>query len=142
MPQGRQLAAFFTNQMITVIQQHMTNEAAIMMEDNLTQVWNERDPALRLQAIGRLYTGDASLYHVGEQVSGPDAINNSVSATQKMLPEHFVFTRLKPVVINNDIGRLIWGAGPAGQSPVATGMDVAQFENGRIKSLYVFLDKE
>jgi hypothetical protein len=47
---------------------------------------------------------------------------------------------MKPVIINNSIGRLIWGAGPAGQPPVATGMDIVHFENGKIRSLYVFLD--
>jgi hypothetical protein len=119
----------------------MTDEAAIMMEDNLNQVWNERDPALRLKAIERIYSMTANLYHVGDQVTGFDAINNSVSTTQKILPSNFVFTKLKPVIINNSIGRLIWGAGPEGQSPVATGMDIAHFENGKIKSLYVFLDK-
>jgi hypothetical protein len=45
------------------------------------------------------------------------------------------------VIINNSIGRLIWEAGTEGQSPVATGMDIAHFEHGKIKSLYVFLDK-
>jgi hypothetical protein len=48
--------------------------------------------------------------------------------------------RLKPVIINNGIGRLVWGVGPKGKPPVATGMDIAVFENGKIKSLYVFLD--
>jgi hypothetical protein len=118
----------------------MTNEEAITMENNLNQVWNERDPALRLKAIERIYSTTANLYHVGDQVTGFDAINNSVSATQKILPSNFVFTKLKPVIINNSIGRLIWGAGPEGQFPVATGMDIAHFENGKIGSLYVFLD--
>lgn len=118
----------------------MTDEAAIMMEDNLNQVWNERDPNTRLKAIESIYSTTANLYHVGDQVTGFEAINNSVSATQKILPSNFVFTKLKPVIINNNIGRLIWGAGPAGQLPVATGMDIAHFENGKIKSLYVFLD--
>jgi hypothetical protein len=119
----------------------MAEEAAIMMEDNLNQVWNERDPGIRLKAIERIYNTTASLYHVGDQVTGLDAINNSVSATQRMLPSNFVFTKLKPVIINNNIGRLIWGAGPEDQPSVATGMDIAHFENGKIKSLYVFLDK-
>lgn len=118
----------------------MTDEAAIIMEDNLNQVWNERDPSLRLKAIERIYSTSATLNHVGDQVTGFDAINISVSATQKILPAGFVFTKLKPVIINNSIGRLIWGAGPEGQPPVATGMDIAHFENGKIKSLYVFLD--
>jgi len=96
----------------------MTNQESIMMEDNLNQVWNERDPELRLKAIHKIYSATATLNHVGDQVSGFDAINTSVSATQKALPPNFVFSRLKPVIINNSIGRLIWGAGPIGESPV------------------------
>lgn len=118
----------------------MTNEATQMMEDNLNQVWNERNASIRLKSIERIYTTEANLYHVGDKVTGLDAINNSVTATLKHLPADFVFTRLKPVIINNNIGRLIWGAGPKGEPPVATGMDIAHFENGKIKSLYVFLD--
>lgn len=118
----------------------MTNEAVQMMEDNLNRVWNERDPGARWKAIERIYNPAANLYHVGDQVTGIDAINNSVTATLRNLPPNFVFTKLKPVIINNNIGRLIWGAGPKGQPPVATGMDIAHFEKGKIKSLYVFLD--
>lgn len=118
----------------------MNSDAAQMMEDNLNQVWNERNADTRLKAIQRIYSTTANLYHVEDQVTGPDAINNSVTATQQHLPANFVFTKLKPVIINNSIGRLIWGAGPKGQPPAATGMDIAHFENGKIKSLYVFLD--
>lgn len=118
----------------------MTDEAALMMEDNLNRVWNERDPYARLKAIERIYTTEANLYHVGHQITGFDAINNSVTVTLKNLPPDFVFTKLKPVIINNGIGRLIWGAGPKGKPPTATGMDIAHFENGKIRSLYVFLD--
>jgi hypothetical protein len=113
----------------------MSKEAALMMENNLSQVWNERDSEARLKAIEKIYDTAANLYHVGDQVTGFDAINNSVTSTLKHLPAEFVFTKLKPVIINNSIGRLIWGAGPRGQSPVATGVDIAHFENGKIKSL-------
>jgi hypothetical protein len=88
----------------------------------------------------KIYTTGATLNHVGDQVTGHDSINSSVTATLKNLPPDFVFTRLKPVIINNSIGRLIWGAGKEGHEPAATGMDIAHFENGKIKSLYVFLD--
>ncbi|CAG5073072.1 hypothetical protein DYBT9623_04597 [Dyadobacter sp. CECT 9623] len=118
----------------------MSKEAALMMENNLNQVWNERNPEARLKAIEKIYDPAANLYHVDDQVTGFDAINSSVTSTLKHLPAEFVFTKLKPVIINNNIGRLIWGAGPRGESPVATGMDIAHFENGKIKSLYVFLD--
>ncbi|MCC8407497.1 hypothetical protein LJ707_01050 [Mucilaginibacter sp. UR6-1] len=118
----------------------MTNNEARIMEENLERVWNERDPATRLKAIEKIYSPTATLNHVGDRVTGADAINESVSITQKILPSNFVFTKLKPVIINNDIGRLVWGAGPSGQAPISTGMDVARFENDVITSLYVFLD--
>jgi hypothetical protein len=118
----------------------MNNELSRIMENNLDRVWNERDPAARRRAIEELYTELATLNHVEDQVSGFDAIDQSVAITQKVLPANFVFTKLGPVIINNGIGRLVWGAGPAGQSPVATGMDIVQFREGRIGALYVFLD--
>jgi hypothetical protein len=102
----------------------MSYELSRIMEDNLEQVWNEKDPAVRLKAIEKIYSGSATLNHVEDEVTGFDAINESVSTTQKVLPSNFVFTRLSPVIINNGIGRLVWGAGPVGQPPVATGMDI------------------
>lgn len=111
-----------------------------MMEDNLEQVWNERDPATRLKAIGRLYSPTATLYHIGDQVTGHGGINDSVTAVQQSLPADFRFTLLKPVLINHSIGRAIWGAGPQGKPAASTGMDVAHFEDGKIRALYVFLE--
>jgi hypothetical protein len=118
----------------------MENTLANLMEENLKQVWSERDEAIRIKAIENIYEKDAILYHVGHQTKGFDAINQSVSGVLSNMPANFVFTKLKPIIINNNIGRLIWGVGPEGQPPVATGMDLAHFENGKIKSLYVFLD--
>jgi len=118
----------------------MQNELAQMMEDNLQHVWSERDEVRRLKAIEKIYTNASILYHVGDKNEGMDAINKSVTAVLSNMPTNFVFTKLKPVIINNSIGRLIWGIGPEGQAPVVTGMDIAHFENGKIKSLYVFLD--
>jgi hypothetical protein len=119
----------------------MNNDLAQLMEDNLHHVWGERNADRRRKALEGIYAKDSTLFEVGEKISGYDAINDQVSNIVNSMPAAFVFTRLKPVVINNNIGRLIWGVGPKGQPPVTTGMDVAVFENGRIKSLYVFLEK-
>jgi hypothetical protein len=118
----------------------MDTAAIQLIEDNLNLVWNERDSAKRLKAIENIYAAGANLYHAGDVVTGIDAINESVSAVVRHLPPGFTFTLLKPVAINNSIARAIWGAGPDGQPPVTTGMDIAHLESGKIKSLYVFLD--
>jgi hypothetical protein len=118
----------------------MNDALAQLMEENLKKVWSERDTDRRIKAIDTIYAKDSGLYHVGHQTNGHEAINDSISSILNSMPKEFVFTRLKPVIINNNVGRLIWGVGPKDQPPVATGMDVAVFENGKIKSLYVFLD--
>lgn len=118
----------------------MNNDLSQLMEKNLQQVWSERNPDLRRSAIEGIYAKDSTFFEEGVKILGYDAINDKVSTTVNAMPPDFVFTRLKPVIINNNLGRLVWGVGPKGLPPVATGMDVAVFENGRIKSLYVFLD--
>jgi hypothetical protein len=119
----------------------MSADLVQLMEENLRQVWSERNSDRRRKALEGIYAKDSTLFEVGEKISGYDAINNQVSTIVNGMPTEFVFTRLNPVIINNNIGRLIWGVGPKDKPPVLTGMDVAVFENGRIKSLYVFLDK-
>ena len=40
--------------------------------------------------------------------------------------------------MNHDHGRLQWQFGPNGATPVVTGMDVAVFEQGKIRALIRF----
>ena len=120
----------------------MENELTNLLEKNLKQVWSERDEVRRMKTIESIYANGSILYHVGHKTEGLEAINKSATAVLSNMPPNFVFTKLKPIIINNNIGRAIWGVGPEGQAPVAAGMDIAYFENGKIKSLYVFLDSE
>lgn len=113
---------------------------ASLMEENLEKVWSERDDVIRLKVIEKLYGVDSGLFHVGHQTQGHQAINDSVTEVLKHMPEEFVFRLLQPVVINNNIGRLLWGIGPKGEPPVQTGMDIAIFQHDKIQALYVFLD--
>ena len=118
----------------------MNDLLAQLMEDNLNLVWSERDKAQRLIAIKSIYALGSGLYHVGHKDEGYECINESAECVISNMPADFVFTILKPIIVNNGIGRLIWGVGPKGKPPVATGMDIAHFEKDKIKSLYVFLD--
>jgi hypothetical protein len=112
-----------------------------LMEEHLTRVWSERNPVSRLKALDTLYAKDSILYEVGEIISGHEAINNKVSGIVGSIPPDFIFTMMKPIIINNNAGRLLWGLGPKGKTPVSTGTDIAIFENGKIKLLYVFIDE-
>jgi len=116
-----------------------TSRASIM-EKNLKEVWSEHDSSIRLKAIESLYAAESGLFHVNHQLTGHRAINDSVTTVLQQMPKDFVFSLLKPVIINNDVGKLVWGVGPVGKTPVQTGMDIVVFESNKIKSLYVFLD--
>ena len=112
------------------------------MVQHLNEIWNQRDETLRLEAIEKVYAKDIDLFEVGEKFSGYEEVNHKVSNTLNSLLPIFSITQLKPIVINNNVGKLDWGVGSAGAPPVATGTDIVIFENGKIKSLYVFLNEE
>jgi hypothetical protein len=120
----------------------MKNELAQLLEENLKQIWSERDEVRRMKAIENIYAKDYTVFEVNGNVTGYDALNSKVRNILNGIPPDFVFTRLKPIIINNYAGRMVWGLGPKDKPPVATGMDIVFFENGKIKSLYVFLDSE
>ena len=108
---------------------------------NLDQVMNERDPVKRRAAMESIYTADAAFFEVDEVATGYDAVHAIIQSVLEKIPAHFVFHATKPVMENHGVGRLSWGVGPVGGPDVVTGTDIALFREGRIQSLYVFLDR-
>ncbi len=112
-----------------------------LLEKNLYQVMNERDPAKRRAAVESIYTADAAFFEVDEVATGYDAVHAIIQSILEKMPPHFVFRVTVPAMENHNVGRMSWGVGPVGGPDVVTGTDVALFKDGRIQSLYVFLDK-
>lgn len=111
-----------------------------LMKANLTRVFGEHDPARRIEAIRELYNEDAELHEPHRSVRGHAAISDAVTELLEQLPRDFLFTAVRPGVGHHGVGRLPWTAGPP-RGPVAlTGTDVVHVSDGRIQSLYVFLD--
>ncbi|WP_200963936.1 nuclear transport factor 2 family protein [Acidovorax sp. Root219] len=111
-----------------------------LMQANLVRVFSESDAQRRLAAIKDIYAADAVLHEPHGSVTGPEAINLAVSSLLKNLPAHFRFAASGPAVGHHGVARLRWqGVQPDGITTV-TGTDVAQFQHGKIKTLFVFLD--
>ena len=73
-------------------------------------------------------------------VTGRAAINGAVKVLLSRLPPDISFTATGPADGHHGLGRLRWQAGPP-KGPVAvTGMYVAYFEDGLIRSLHVFIE--
>jgi hypothetical protein len=117
----------------------MSDKVAELMLRNLQDVFNERDAARRIAAVRSIYAKEAEFFEGNLCYRGHDAISAKVGALQTSFPNDFTFTATSEPSRIHDLGRLTWRVGPAAAPPVATGMDVAHFKNGRIQSLYVFL---
>lgn len=111
-----------------------------LMRANLARVFSERDAGQRMAAIRQLYAEDAVLYEPDASAKGHAAIDGAVSALLSSLPPDFAFTAIGPAIGHHGIGRLRWQAGPPNGPVAVTGMDIAHFQDGRIHSLYVFLE--
>lgn len=111
-----------------------------LMQGNLSRVFSERDAARRMVAIQALYAADAVLHEPHGSVTGHAAIGQAVSALLANLPPDFRFTGVGPAVGHHGTGRLRWQGSLPGGGIAVTGTDVAHFQGGRIKTLFVFLD--
>jgi hypothetical protein len=111
-----------------------------LMQANAAQVFSERDPQRRLNAIRELYAADAVVTEPEGVSKGEAAINSAVTALLSKLPPTFSFMPVGTAVGHHGVGRLLWKAGPPNGPVEVTGMDIAHFKGGRIQALYVFLD--
>jgi hypothetical protein len=104
--------------------------------------WNETDAEARAKAIAGLWTEDGEYTDPLASVTGHEGIAAVIAGAQEMFPG-LVFTLGGPVDGNHNIARFTWNLAPEGApEPVVIGFDVvALAEDGRIKSVYGFLDK-
>ena len=111
-----------------------------LMERNVSEVFGERDPVRRIRVIEELYADDCAYYDAESESSGQTAVSDHVGRILDEGPSGFAFSVVGPVEVIHDLGRLRWQMGPAGAPAVVSGMDVAVFANGKIRTLYTFIE--
>jgi hypothetical protein len=111
-----------------------------LMERNVSEVFGERDPVRRMGVIEELYADDCAYYDAESESSGQTAVSDHIGRILDEGPSGFAFSVVGPAEVIHDLGRLRWQMGPAGAPPVMTGMDVAVFANGKIRTLYTFIE--
>lgn len=115
---------------------------AQLLEDSLLVIWNSRNAVDRAAAMKDIYAADIVFYenNEGPAITGYEAINHLIATLQAQWPVEFVFELTAPARVNHQVQHVAWRLGVPGQPPVATGMDVAVVENGRIASLHLLMD--
>jgi SnoaL-like domain len=105
-------------------------------------LWNETDGDARRKGIGEVFTEDAVYIDPLAEAQGQDAIDAVIAGAQGMFPG-LVFRLAGPVDTHHDQARFTWELipGPDAES-IVVGFDVAvATEDGRLRSVYGFLDK-
>ena len=111
----------------------MSDEVADLMLRNLKEVFNERDAARRIGAVKSIYATVAEFFEGDERIKGHDAISAKVGVLQASFPPDFTLSPTSAPAHNHDLGRLTRRVGAAATPPVAAGIDVAIFEQGKIR---------
>jgi len=116
---------------------------AKLLEESLLVIWNDRNAKSRSAAMTNIYAQDIHFYESDdrEPIVGHEAINNLISVLQAQWPIDFKFSLSQSSVKNHAVQHIAWTLGAPGAEPVASGMDIAVIDDGKIKSLYLFLDK-
>ncbi len=112
-----------------------------LLEDSLLIIWNNRDAQRRMDAMKEIYAPNILFYETNEgpAIEGHQAINDLINALQSKWPLEFQFT-LIAWKENHQVQHISWTLGIPGQTPAASGMDIAIIEDQKIKSLHLFLD--
>ena len=109
-----------------------------LMEANPREVFGERDPEARREAIRRTYTEDVVFADPDAEVQGHDALHAKAQEILDGGGPDFVFAPDGPFYQVQDLGYLAWAFGPAG-APVVRGADMGIVRDGRLAKVYTVL---
>ena len=117
----------------------MSHAFSDLMVANLLRIFNERNRRRRAAAIRAIYTKDCFFADATESVWGWDGVHDKVDHLHAAHPG-FSFQPSGPAVAHHGLACQRWRFGPPDSCEDITGIDVAIFEKGFIKALYVFID--
>lgn len=103
------------------------------------EAFNETDPGRRRELLEALYTSDCTYTDPLVDLHGAEQIDAFIAQTQERYPG-FMFTLGSPIDAHHDQARFKWHAGPTHAPDDFVGFDVIVAQDGRIRSVYGFMD--
>jgi hypothetical protein len=117
-------------------------ETARLMAANLLQVFNERDPARRREAIAHTYAADVRWTDDDGTTVGHDALNTKAQQLLDGPLAGLVFVKKGAVYGTTGLGFMAFDLiADGGDTPVVSGFDVAAINDHRISELWTVLTK-
>jgi hypothetical protein len=112
---------------------------AFLLPENLHRVFEETDLDKRKAAIADLWDEEGIFIDPKGVHQGPDNLSAAVTALQHQFPGS-VFKVISPIQENFGVGRVSWEYGLPGGAALVKGIDVGRMKNGKLVTLYVFID--
>jgi SnoaL-like domain len=103
------------------------------------EAFNETDSDRRRELLEMLCTSDCTYTDPNVDLHGAEQLDGFIAQTQERFPG-FTFTLGGPIDAHHSQARFQWHAGPDGAPDDYVGFDVIVAEDGRIRSVYGFMD--
>ena len=115
----------------------MQNAQALVTQ--YLETFNETDADRRRGLLEALYAPDSTYTDPLVDLQGPEQIDGFIEQTHERFPG-VTFTLGGPIDAHHNQARFQWHAGPAEAPDAYIGFDVIVAEDGRIRSVYGFMD--
>ena len=115
-------------------------EDASQVVERYIATFNETDGDRRRELIDALYAADGTYTDPNVDLRGPAQIDGFVATTQQQFPG-YTFALGSSIDAHHGQARFQWHGGPADEPDRYVGFDVIVTDDGRIRSVYGFMDK-
>lgn len=117
----------------------VSSQEAISLVEKHLSLWGERNSGHRKLELPKVYCEDVKVFDPSLELNGVEEMNDFIDGLLVKF-KNFRFSVLKPIESHHNIARLSWGFGDELNPHEITGQDFFTFENGKIKTLGIFLD--
>lgn len=112
-----------------------------LLKENAVRIFSEPDAGRRLEALAEIWAPDGVLVEAEGIAKGYEEIAASVGGLLDVLPPGTSFVPDGQPAGHHGLARMRWRTASAdGAIGPVSGTDVAIFEKGRIRTLYVIID--
>jgi hypothetical protein len=113
-------------------------EGTELLRSNLHEVFSERDPERRWEAIGRTYTEDVTFIDPDGEFVGWQALSDQAQHLLDGMLAGYVFEEDGPTYFVADTAAQAWRIGPPGK-PIARGLDVLTIRDGLVSVVHTLI---
>jgi catechol 2,3-dioxygenase-like lactoylglutathione lyase family enzyme len=135
---GNKINIFQTN---TIIGNERLNEpfdAEKIVKQHLS-IWSETNEVARAAAVSKIYADDIKLVDPFFTSGGIEKVNGFINQLQANHPG-YVFSLMGEVMSHHSVIKFNWSFDSKTGPEKITGSDIMMLQNGRVKTLYVFIN--